>query len=215
MKNYLNKSMLLLSFFALSCGGGGGDDEPVIPKVDTPEAAVLLTPIKDAECNEGTSVSSTLSKVKFEWSASKFTTKYTVVVKNLNTNASVESNATTTSTTFNLEKGVPYEWNVISKNATTTTATSETWKFYNAGDGVTNYTPFPAEVVSPAIGSITTTLVTLKWKGSDVDNDIDKYEVFLDTKNPPTQSQSITTNSSIENIVLTKNTVYYLSLIHI
>ena len=97
----------------------------------------------------------------------------------------------------------------LKSSTTTITATSDTWKFYNAGLGVTNYAPFPAEVVSPAIGSNTLKTVTLKWNTTDIDNDITKYEVYLGTTNPPTVLQATTTAQQIADLSLLANTIYY------
>ena len=73
-----------------------------------------------------------------------------------------------------LDKGVPYSWNITSKNTkTTTTTTSDTWKFYLAGTGITNYAPFPADLKTPTSGSTverTDGKVTFTWEGSDPDS---------------------------------------------
>ena len=208
MNTYLKIIAIVCTTFFISCGGGGDDD--ITPVAESPEAAVLVFPIKNAECNEGIVTSTTESKVTFEWNASKNTSKYTVVLKNLTTNSVTETNSIGTQATITLKRGTSYSWQVISKsNETTKTATSETWNFYNAGNPVTNYTPFPAEVVSPKIGSLTSTEVTLKWTGSDLDNDITEYDVYLDTKTLPTTLIKTTTQNSIADISLNINTVYY------
>jgi len=51
-----------------------------------------------------------------------------------------------------------------------------------AGPGITNYTPFPSELLTPRSGSSVTPVdgnIALKWNGSDVD--VDYYELYLDT----------------------------------
>ena len=97
----------------------------------------------------------------------------------------------------------------------TKTATSETWRFYNAGNGIANYAPFPADVISPAIGSLSSATASLKWKGSDVDNDIDTYDVYLGNQNPPTEKYVTTSNTTIDNITLVKDKVYYWCFFHV
>lgn len=205
--------VLVLALFGCS-GGGGGDDngggvepDPILP----PEAAVLVTPAKDEECNQGNVVSSTQSRVTFEWNAAENTDSYTHVLKNLDTDATSEQNTVSTAITLTINRNVPYSWQVVSKsNKTTSTANSATWKFYNAGEGVENYAPFPADLVAPEMGSETPSPVTLSWTGSDIDDDISSYDVYLDTANPPvTLQEEGVTNTSINNMALNADTVYY------
>lgn len=204
--------ILLLASCSGSSGGGSDDDGGVTPPdpILPPEAALLASPAKDEECNQGNIVSATQSRVTFQWNASANTNSYTHILKNLDTDVSTEQNTSSTSITLTIARNVPYSWHVVSKsNKTTTTATSETWKFYNAGEGVENYAPFPAELVAPAMGSTVPSPVTLSWSGSDIDNDIASYDVYLDTANPPTTLHENTTNTSINNIALNADTVYY------
>ena len=213
MKKYIKIIALVCTTILMSCGGSddGGTTPPV---VEAPEAAVLVFPLKNEQCNQGTIISDTNSKVEFEWNVSANTTKYTVVLKNLTTNVESETNTTSTKVTITLERGTSYSWKVISKsNETTITATSETWNLYNAGKPVTNYIPFPAEIVSPTMGSLTSSEVTLKWNGSDLDNDIESYDVYLSSNTPPTELYTSTPNSNVSNIILNSNMVYYWSIV--
>ncbi len=211
LRNKLYIGVLLISsIFVLNCGGSGGDDGGGGDKILPPEASSLVSPANNEECNQGNVVSATESNVRFEWSKAANANSYTVVLKNLDTNSTEEFNSTTNITSIKLLRGVPYSWQVVSKsNKTTTTASSETWRFYNAGEGVSNYAPFPANLVSPAMGSTTTATVSLEWTGSDIDNDIEDYKVYLSTSTPPTDLQATTTDTSVSNITLTADSVYY------
>lgn len=208
---YIKILVLALTIALFNCSSGGGDDPGPGPQpVDNPEAAILVLPLKDAECNQGNIISATESNVTFEWNASNFTTSYTLVLTNLDTDEVKEFSTSNTTITEALLRGTPYSWKIISKStATTSTSTSETWKLYNAGDGVENYVPFPAELVSPPMGGLSSVSASLKWVGSDVDNDIEEYDVYLGTNNPPTNLYETTTNTNIDNVSLTANTVYY------
>ncbi|WP_299547328.1 hypothetical protein [Seonamhaeicola sp.] len=207
---YLKGSLLIILLALFSCSGGGGSDDGGETKILPPEAAVLVSPEKDEECNQGNVVSDTESRVTFRWNASANTNNYTHVLKNLDTDVTTEQSTATTSITLTIGRNVPYSWQVISKsNKTTTTATSETWKFYNAGEGVENYAPFPADLVEPAMGSEVPSPVTLSWSGSDIDGDIASFDVYLGTANPPTTLHANTTNMSIADIALNADTVYY------
>lgn len=197
--------LAIASLLFINCGG----DSPEAPK--NPSASTLTSPLKDAECNTGTILSTAESSVTFQWKAADNAESYTLVLTNLNTKAVTQKSEKTNSSVVTLLRGVPYSWKVISKNTKTTiTATSDTWKFYNAGIGVTNYAPFPAEASSPNMGSTTVNAtVSLKWNASDIDNDITKYEVYLGTVNPPTTLHSTTAVKQVDNISLIAKTVYY------
>lgn len=196
----------------VGCSGGGDDDGGGTPppEAQSPEAALLISPIKDAECNQGNVISDDESTVTFEWNASKHTDDYTLVLKNLLDGSTKNIQVTATKKDENLLRGVPYSWYVISNSkATSKTATSEIWKLYNAGNGVENYAPFPAELVSPLMGGVSKKTVSLSWNGNDIDKDIESYDVYLDTNNPPTTLQESTTTTSIKDIDLSADTAYF------
>jgi hypothetical protein len=122
-------------------------------------------------------------------------------VTNLNTNVVTnKTGLTTTSTKVTLEKGVPYSWNITSKSTKSSVATaSDTWKFYLAGTGVSNYAPFPADLKTPTSGSTVTRTdgkVTFTWDGSDPDSgDTLTYTLYVDTtdgkQTPPTAQTGV------------------------
>ena len=122
----------------------------------------------------------------------------------------------TTSTTMTLDKGVPYSWNVTSKNTkTTTTATSDTWKFYLAGTGISNYAPFPADLKTPTSGSTverTDGKVTFTWEGSDPDSgDTLAYTLYddkTDGKQAPPSAQTGLSAKTLD-VALDAATIYY------
>ncbi|TSE10786.1 hypothetical protein [Aquimarina algiphila] len=217
-----NNIKLILAIFVLamlaSCGGSddgpdgepdGGDGEGT---VNIPTAAALIFPLKDAECNAGKIVSNRESTVIFEWNASDFTTKYTLQLTNLNTQEVETFETINTELEITLLLGTPYSWKITSSSsATASTAESEVWKLFNAGPGIENYTPFPAELVSPPMGLTITnpTTVDLLWKGSDVDGDISEYEVYMDNNNPPVTLINTVTKSEIKDVTLQANKIYY------
>ncbi len=208
--NISNIKIACLSLIFLACGGGGDDPEPEEPVIP-PSIASLIFPEDNTECNEGTIISETESSVTFRWNPSDNTDTYTLTIQNLLEGTTQSVNANTNQQTVTIKRGVPFSWSVISRsNQTTQTATSEIWRFYNAGSSIANYAPFPAELVSPAMGaSVASGDVTLVWNGEDIDDDIDSYDVYLDTTNPPQTKivSDVTTNSIIAN--LNSNTVYY------
>ncbi len=202
-----------LIFFGCS-GGDSGNDAPTAPPpepVASPMQATLIFPENNKECTEGEVLNENKSIVNFQWNNSENTDSYEVHLKNLNNSNTTRTNSNTNSVRITLDRGVPYEWFVISKsNGTSTTASSATWKFYNQGPGIENYAPFPADAVNPKRGANipNTTSLSLEWISSDIDNDIIGYEVLLDTNSPPNTVLGTTTAQTIEANVAA-NTTYF------
>lgn len=210
MKSKYIFSALLCATLLTSCGGGGGDDTP--PPVTPPSAATLVFPDNNEECTEGVVVSSTQSEVTFDWSDAANTDNYTLRIKNLLTNSTTTHNATASEFTATILRGTPYSWNVISKaTGATQTAESATWKFYNAGEGVENYAPFPAEAASPKMGENLDALggqITLSWNASDLDDDLVNYDVYFGTDATTSNLENTVTTTTL-NVSVTSGTAYY------
>jgi hypothetical protein len=203
--------LTLITVLLYSCSKGGSDDGPSFPEVVN-----LVFPDNNQECNEGISVNATQSQVTFQWNASANTTTYDLVIKNLDTDATTTINSVTTEATVTINKATPYSWHVVSKSdETPETAQSATWKFYNAGDAIQNYAPFPAELVAPTMGANLTgiTSVTLEWSGSDVDNDIIGYDVYFDTVTPPSTQVSTDQTEKTNDVSVSAGNIYYWKVI--
>ncbi len=202
---------LLICFFVIACGGG--DDTP-----KSPESSLLSYPEKNSECTTGVSISETVSEVEFRWLSSANTDIYELQVTNLSSGTSQTINTSSLSSKVPLEKGTPFSWKVISKNTgATTNATSETWSFYNAGY-ITSFAPFPAEITAPKIGDNAfidiNNEVTLKWSGADLDNDIESYDLYFGTENPPTTLlETISSRTTEYKVTATTDTIYYWKII--
>ncbi len=211
----LKSIYILLSAIIISCGGSdsGGDTPPITPDpVASPTETTLIFPENNRECTEGEAQNESQSIVNFQWNNSENTDSYEVNLKNLNTNNTSKTNSTSNSVRITLERGVPYEWFVISKAVgTNVTASSATWKFYNQGPGIENYAPFPAEAVNPKRGAnlAATTSVTLEWIGTDIDNDIINYEVLFDTNEIPSTILGTTTALMMEANVTSNQTYFW------
>tara|TARA_R110002051_G_scaffold644_1_gene3191 strand:+ start:2402 stop:3115 length:714 start_codon:yes stop_codon:yes gene_type:complete len=206
---------ILLCLVIMACGGGdSGGGTPVVPTpepVASPLATTLIFPENNKECTEGEVRNETQSIVNFQWNNSENTDSYEVNLKNLNNNNISKTNSNTNSVNITLQRGVPYEWFVVSKAAgTNITANSSVWKFYNQGIGIENYAPFPAEAVNPKRGAnlSPSTSVTLEWLGSDIDNDIIGYEILFDTNSTPNTVLGTTTETTMDATVIS-NQIYY------
>lgn len=198
----------------LSCGGGSGDTPDPDPVPD-PLAAVLELPANNEVCYDGTVISASMSEVAFSWQPSEHTDRYQLQVTNLDTQTSNTYPANSTSINVSLERGVPYAWRVTSQaDNTSAEAVSDTWRFYLAGEGVSSYAPFPAELNSPASGStVNPASVNFEWTGGDADSQELSYEIYVDTTDGRTTLQaSSLTETSYEMLNLEAGTVYYWSV---
>ena len=215
MKSIKHIIIVLTVTFLYNCSTGGGSDGPGNPNPTpkTPTPASLVFPLNNSECTEGTNATSTESTISFDWSDADNTDSYQLVLKNLETQSISNYNSTVSEIDITIARGTPFSWYVISKsNSSSQTATSSTWKFYNAGEAVSSYAPFPAELVSPEMGSsfdATTSSIALEWSGSDVDNDIVEYDIFFGTDSPPTTNLDTTTSSTMDVTVESGNTYYW------
>ncbi len=199
---------IVLCFWALVGCGGKSSPKP-------PESALLVFPEKNSECTTGQDINgSNTSLVEFRWQASEHTESYQLRATNINTNSTQTIVVSGTSASLPLEKGDAFSWYITSKNGDVSeTARSETWLFYNAGSETT-YAPFPAEVIAPKTGATVTkdinNEVVLNWEGADIDNDLEGYEVYFSTENPPTTLIATLTNGTSDIAVsVEEDTVYY------
>ena len=136
---------------------------------------------------------------------------YNLVLKDLDAQITTTYSSSSTILAVKIKRGNPYSWYVVSKsNSSAQTANSATWKFYNAGEAVVSYAPFPAEVVSPAINfNVDAGAITLEWSASDVDNDIENYDVYFGEENPPAEYTTNVTETALENVSVTSGKTYY------
>lgn len=187
-----------------------------------PGVASLISPANNETCLDGTSLNDTQSNVSFSWSAASDALSYEVIISNLLTQSSQTYTAPSNQTTIALTKAEPYSWIVKSIGEEgSTPSESEQWKFYLAGDAVTNYAPFPSELISPRSGANITpdinNLVILNWNGSDVDADLESFEVYLDQNDGTTLNTTLdyqAQDTSIE-VEVQNNTAYYWKIIAI
>lgn len=183
-----------------------------------PEKVQLTAPAKNSECTPIQTTSGGSNVVRFNWQVADYAEIYELRVTNLNTGNVQTKSSSSTVETLSLEKGTAFSWVVVSKNTqTTTTATSDSWFFYNPGSQTT-YAPFPAEIISPKSGSTVikdiNNEVTLDWEGADIDGDIEGYEIYFSTENPPEDLIAIPNAGTTEQkVTVASNTVYYWKII--
>lgn len=183
-----------------------------------PSAAVLLIPANNEACTIGIIVSDTESKINLSWNAGANADSYQVTIINLLNQAQQTLSTTTNSAELSLQRNTPYSWFVTSKSSkSVATAKSTVWKFYNPGLGTNSYPPYPAEMVSPTMGqsvSPNAGKITLQWKGSDADNDLVNYDVYLGTSsNNVTAIKTQHAATSLTDVSVNANSVYYWKVI--
>jgi hypothetical protein len=200
------KHWIYILLVVVACNNSSDND--VTPP---PTAATLLTPGKDTTCIPGAVVTDSTTTVTFTWNAGENTDSYVLTLKNLTNLGVTRQTVTATHADVVLKRNTPYSWFITSKNADVAdTAISEKWKFYVPGIATATYAPFPATLVAPAFGTVVNTAtVNLQWTGSDVDNDIVSYDVYLGTTATPGLLQSGVTAMNLAGVSVTGGTTYY------
>ena len=197
----------------INCSKGGSSEEELPLNPTQPS---LVYPTNNEACLDAVSLNDTQSQIAFQWNASEHVNNYTLVITNLNTNETQELAVTASPYTSTLSKAEPFSWKVVANGAIgTTPAESDRWKFYLAGDAITNYAPFPAELISPPAASTVSanndSEITLIWLATDIESDIATYTLFMDNSDASTQIAEIThEEGNMEfNVVVTSGETYY------
>lgn len=179
-----------------------------------PQQAVLVSPAANEACTNGTIVSPTISSVTLKWNAAANADSYEVSVKNLISQAVTKHSTNGTELVLNLSSNTPFSWQVISKSVSSTAVgTSETRKFYNAGQAASFFAPFPPDNLMPAIGqtvNATNGTINLSWTAEDADNDLSSYDVYFRQKDQGelVLLQGNITAKKLDNVPVTANTTY-------
>jgi hypothetical protein len=201
---------LILGLILVSCGGKV--EVPVI--VPAPGTTTLSLPANNTACLQGTLATATSATVIFSWGAANHAESYQLVIKNLNTQVSSAYTTTKTGDTISLAVNIPYAWSVSAVNPTGKT-TSDSWKFYLSGAASNSYAPFAADLTLPASGTVinsnrvASVSVTFQWAGSDPDNDITSYALYLDNTNASTQVVASQTAATASQTLASGKTYYW------
>ncbi|WP_224488681.1 fibronectin type III domain-containing protein [Robertkochia flava] len=213
----MTRLLICIPILLLVWACGGDNDQPA-----PPSAPQLQFPENNSECFEGVvnSVNPNVSSIEFRWEPASNASSYQLNIKNLISGQMRSQTTSGASLAVELDRGTPYSWYVEASSSATPneTAQSATWKFYNAGEGIASYVPFPADLIYPPSGASLSlngsSALDLRWEGADLDNDISDYEVFFGTDSPPATSiGSSGTAQQIRVENLSPGTTYYWKVI--
>jgi hypothetical protein len=213
MKKFL-VLIICVGFTFSSCGKKGDGSTGT----KSPSKPVLLLPAQNSVCVSGTGQSGSQSSILFSWNAAANADEYQITIKNLQTGSKLSKTVTVNQISVELPVNAPYSWQVVSGSKSTSgTAESDTWKFYSSGPGVVSHAPFPATAYQPFDGGAVQAVnnrISLSWTGADADDDIMDYDIYLGTTaaSPPLL-QSHVTGTSISDVQITPNTMYYWKIV--
>lgn len=199
---------ILLLLLMASCGN---DDNLKNNIALNPSKAQLIFPENISECIEGSIISDTQSEVIFRWTPTENTEVYDLFITNLNLTATETYTTENTQLPITIERGTPYSWYVSSKNNSSTTI-SDVWSFYNAGNRMEYFIPFPAQNIYPESDHILPSninSITLEWDAKDLDSDILEYDVYFDELNPPEIYREKTKENIMADVPISSGNTYY------
>ncbi|MEL1240965.1 glycoside hydrolase family 78 protein [Flavobacterium flavipallidum] len=186
----------IIGILSISCSGGDETNQTA------PIAPTLVAPANNELCLD--------NAVDFEWdfaTETNSTTSYQIQIAKDNQFAQIVKTVTTVSDlqTIQLEKNTAYYWRIKATDSQNSLSSfSTTYKFYTAGEAVTNHLPFLPELVFPASNSVLNTATTkLSWTATDVDaTDVLVYDVYFGITTTPTQkvAENLTTTTFDVNL---------------
>ncbi|UWX56062.1 hypothetical protein NYZ99_07070 [Maribacter litopenaei] len=198
------KKKIGLFFFTIALVNCSADSDLV--DILAPSTVINLTfPKNLSECTEGTWVSDTESELTFLWEKIDIVETYKMTLTDLNNSETQELESTEAQLKVTLKRGTPYSWN-ISSASNPNKIRSETWVFFNEGPGLETFAPTPAIALSPVSGasiSATSTVVNLRWKAEDFDNDIIGYDIYFGENNDPGIFETDLENPQFNDIPVT------------
>jgi len=153
-----------------------------------PDAPLLQAPIDNSICLKGNQFTENTAELTFSWFPAKNAQYYVLVLNNLITKEKETFISYETSINVTLDANNSYSWNVLSMYEGISIS-SVIWKFYLTGDAISNYAPFPADLIYPLAGAIISSngkdhlMITFQWRAFDPDNDIEAYAFYLDNTN--------------------------------
>lgn len=215
MNNHIKVLLVALVMMLItSCGRDKDLEELVLVE---PTSVELTFPENNSVCITGEIISENISRVTFTWNPAEIGETYQLTLTNLITEQSQQFTTGSNEISLEIARGVPFSWYVSTfLDGSPTEAISATFYFYNAGEGLTGYIPFPALLVTPQPGSIlpaNQNTISLSWNASDLDNDIVGYDIYFGVQDPPALYQEQLSETVLNNVPVNNGTTYYCRII--
>jgi len=210
MKNLLRITFCL--FLLASCKQ---NKDNLIEQVLPPEGELelgafnLVFPDNNLICTEGTAIGDNEISIDFMWTASENATAYDLEITNQDSGAKINESSSTTEKTVVLPKGTQFSWTITAKLGEATKS-SDSWNFYSEGIAEENFAPFPAEITTE---DQTNGFVEISWTGSDLDNDIETFELYFGTDAENLEFIASTSGDSSSSQPIIYGTNYYIEII--
>ncbi len=190
MEKTIIKGLILgVITLVFACGGSDGP-----PPNGAPSTVDLVYPTVNLLCIDNT--------IPFDWSEATdpdqdvLRYKITIAKDRALTDIVEERTLSATNVSITLQKGFAHYWKVTAIDSENNEGTpSATQAFYTAGNGVTNYAPFAAALVSPNDdGNVNPGAISLSWTGSDIDTEDELvYDLYFgETEAPPLVTENVT-----------------------
>lgn len=208
------KIIVKLAFCLLlmvSCGGN--DDSPPVVNERVIGNFNLVFPDNNHICTSGDYADDNNVAIEFSWTAAENANGYLLEITDQNTQEVTSLTSSTIEKSVSISKATQFSWKVTALQLEKTKESdSGTWSFYSQGIPEENYSPFPADisVVDNENGTI-----EIEWTGSDLDNDIELYEVYFGNSNEPILIASKDNDSESVQQSITYGVEYYLKIISI
>ena len=186
--------------------------------IPDPETVFLVAPINLEACITASSVNDSEKQVQFQWTASLHTDQYELIIQNSITQEKYTYNTVLLNASVILPSGAPYLWFVRSKSTISPVTTdSEVWQFYLEANPLESHLPFPAILISPKNESKfslnTNNDFLFEWKGNDLDQDIDFYDLYLGTNSEEILLKKEGIKETQSTISLESRSLYYWNIV--
>lgn len=213
--------VIFIYLIVVSCSGGGDEPTPTPTPNPTPNPTPeaqntapsvpgLVSPTPAQLCISNTVVFGWNVSVDAE-SNNPIVYQLQIATDNLFTQNVITKEISTPTHTELLVKGKAYYWRVKATDSKgAASAYSTVSSFFTEGTAVTNHAPFLPQLVAPVANAIITlTTTTLKWTGSDIDNDVLSYDVYLGTTSSPSTKVVDNKTTTSYDATLQATTIYY------
>jgi fibronectin type 3 domain-containing protein len=200
MGSYYRITFIVSLFFILLIGCEGKFETNV-----NLQAVTLLLPENNSQCL-GARTSSNLIAVEFDWEEREGVNSFLLEYEDVVTGTQFTELTEASSTILDLEPGTLYRWKVTVTDGFGNSKTSEEFTFYTEGLSEANHVPFPPNLGINNNGDNT---VELSWQSTDLDNDIDYYNVFFSLNDPPEELISATDQTSATTAIEPNNLYYF------